>query len=85
VGFLELSFNAMGQTLVQMRAPADIRGRVIGLYILSALGMRAFSGITIGVVGGLIGIHWSLALSALLLLAVTTALFAFTLGRARPT
>jgi len=74
----------MAQTLVQLHAPAPIRGRVIGLYILCALGMRAFSGVTIGVVGGLIGIHWSLALSALVLLAVTAALLAFTLRRARP-
>src|SRR5204863_447820 len=85
VGFLELSFNAMAQTLVQLHAPAPIRGRVIGLYILFALGMRAFSGLTIGVVGGLIGIHWSLALSALLLLSVTAGLLAFTPRTARPT
>jgi MFS family permease len=76
VGFLELSFNAMAQTLVQLRAPDSERGRVIGLYILSALGMRAFSGVTIGVIGGLIGIHWSLALSALALLAILSALLA---------
>ena len=82
VGFLELSFNAMAQTLVQLRAPAPIRGRVIGLYLLSGLGMRAFSGVTIGVVGGMIGIHWSLALSALVLLAVIAALLALTLRRA---
>jgi len=83
VGFLELSFNAMAQTLVQMHAPAHLRGRVIGLYILSALGMRAFSGITIGVIGSLIGIHWSLALSASALLAVIVGLLAFAL-RAAP-
>ena len=78
VGFLELSFNAMAQTLVQLRAPESARGRVIGLYILSGLGMRAFSGVTIGVVGGLIGIHASLALSALALLAIITTLLALT-------
>jgi MFS family permease len=81
VGFLELSFNAMAQTLVQLHAPADIRGRVIGLYILSALGMRAFSGVTVGIIGGFIGIHWSLALSAMTLLAVIIGLLAFTLRR----
>ena len=78
VGFLELSFNAMAQTLVQLRAPESERGRVIGLYILSALGMRAFSGVTIGIIGGLIGIHWSLALSATALLAILTTLLALT-------
>jgi len=30
-------------------------------------------------VGGLIGIHWSLAISAMALFAVTIALFAFTI------
>ena len=76
-GFLELSFNAMAMTLVQLHAPASMRGRVIGLYNMAALGMRAFSGVTIGVIGGLIGIHWSLALSAVVLLAIILTLFAF--------
>ncbi len=82
-GFLELSFNAMAQTLVQLHAPAQIRGRVIGLYGMSALGMRAFSGVTIGFAGNIIGIHWSLALSALALLAMIFVLLAFTL-KAQP-
>jgi len=82
-GFLELAFHTMAMTLVQLNAPPQIRGRVIGLYNLSALGLRAFSGITIGVIGGMIGIHWSLALSALALLAITTCLLAFSIGTAR--
>ncbi|HEY6862272.1 MAG TPA: MFS transporter [Burkholderiales bacterium] len=86
VGFLELSFNAMAQTLVQIHAPAAIRGRVIGLYILFSLGMRAFSGITIGVAGNAIGIHRSLAFSAMALLAVILGIAAFALRtrQARP-
>src|SRR5262245_47804608 len=74
-GFLELSFNAMAQTLVQIRAPAELRGRVIGLFAMTSLGFRAFSGITVGLGGALLGIHWSLALSALALLALTMGLF----------
>jgi len=70
-GFLELSFYAMAQTLVQVNAPADARGRVIGLFAMSALGLRAFSGVTVGLGGSLIGIHLSLALSAAALFAVT--------------
>jgi hypothetical protein len=41
---------------------------------MSSMGLRAFSGVTVGVLGSLIGIHWSLALSATALMAVTTAL-----------
>jgi len=84
VGFVELSFFAMAQTLVQLRAPPEIRGRVIGLFNMSALGMRTFSGITVGVVGGFIGIHWSLALSAIALLCVVVMLFAYLLRSETP-
>ncbi|MDB5818519.1 MAG: hypothetical protein JWQ11_2159, partial [Rhizobacter sp.] len=69
-GFFELSFSSMAQTLVQLNAPADIRGRVIGLFNMSALGMRAFAGITVGLFGAWFGVHHSLAGSALALLLV---------------
>ena len=73
-GFLELAFNAMAQTLVQLHAPAAARGRVIGLYAMSALGMRSFSGITVGLGGHFVGIHWSLALSAGMLFMLVLSL-----------
>ncbi len=50
---------------------------------MSGLGLRAFSGVTVGIVGSLIGVHWSLALSAMLLLAIIAALAAFAI-RVRP-
>src|SRR5215467_14325415 len=76
-GFLNLAFSSMAQTLVQIHAPAQLRGRLIGLYNTANNGMRAFSGVTVGIVGSFIGIHWSLALSAMALLAVTAGLWAF--------
>lgn len=82
-GFFNLAFNAMAQTLVQLHAPDAIRGRVIGLYGMSSLGMRAFSGITVGMLGSLIGIHTSLTVSAMALTAVTLALLAFAVRPAR--
>ena len=76
-GLLNLAFYSMAQTIVQLLAPGHLRGRVIGLFSMASMGLRAFSGVTVGVVGGLIGVHWSLALSAMALLAVTLGLFAF--------
>jgi MFS family permease len=76
-GALNLAFYSIAQTIVQLEAPMHLRGRLIGLFSMSVFGLRAFSGVTVGVIGGLIGIHWSLALSSLVLLAVTLALLAF--------
>ena len=73
-GMFELSFNSMAQTLVQMNAPAAMRGRVLGLFNMASLGMRTFSGVTVGLLGGLVGIHASLAVSALAVLLCTTML-----------
>ena len=81
-GFLYLAFSSMAQAMVQLEAPAHLRGRLIGLYQMSSNGLRAFSGITVGLLGALIGIHWSLALSAVLLLGVTAVLLAFSMRAA---
>jgi MFS family permease len=78
-GVLHLTFFSMAQTIVQVLAPPQLRGRLIGLFSMSSMGLKAFSGVTVGVLGGLIGVHWSLALSAMVLLAITVALFAFTI------
>jgi len=75
-GFFELAFNAMAQTLVQLHAPPDKRGRVIGLFNMASLGLRAFSGVSVGLLGSLIGVHWSLGLSAMAMLAVLCGLLA---------
>jgi len=81
-GMVELSFSSMAQTLVQLNAPAATRGRVIGLFNMSALGLRAFSGIT-GLVASLVGIHVSLAAAAIALLA-TIAILLLTHRPAEP-
>ncbi len=60
-GFLELSFSSMVQTLVQLNAPNEIRGRVLGLFNMASLGLRAFSGVLVGLVGSQISVHYSLA------------------------
>jgi MFS family permease len=78
-GFLNLAFSAMAQTLVQLNAPTHLRGRVIGLYNMAFHGMRAFSGVTVGMAGSVVGVHWSLGLSAAAMLVIAFGLFAFEL------
>jgi hypothetical protein len=75
-GFFELSFSSMAMALVQIHAPAATRGRILGLFNMSALGLRAGSGITVGLVGSLIGIHASLAVSAAVFGVLVAALLA---------
>jgi MFS family permease len=73
-GFLELSFSAMAQALVQLNAPAALRGHIIGVFAMAANGLRFVSGFTVGILGGIIGVHGSLASSAAALLLVIAAL-----------
>jgi MFS family permease len=75
-GFFELSFSSMTQTIVQLQAPAMIRGRVLGLFNMSSGGLRAFSGITVGLLGSLSTVHVSLAAAAGAFMAVTLVLVA---------
>jgi MFS family permease len=76
-GVLNLAFYSSAQTIVQLKAPDRLRGRLVGLFGMSALGLRAFSGVTVGVMGSFIGIHWSLASSAAVLLVVTAVLLSY--------
>jgi hypothetical protein len=83
-GFLELSFGAMAQALVQLNAPVALRGHIIGVYTMSSLGLRFFSGVTVGLLGEVIGIHASLALAAAgLSLVVATLWIGLNNSRAR--
>ncbi|NQV56496.1 MAG: MFS transporter [Rhodospirillales bacterium] len=82
-GFLYLAFGSMAQAMVQLNAPPEIRGRVLGLYSMSSLGLMTFSGMTVGFGGSLIGIHWSLGLSAVAMLAAILVL-AFVVARMKP-
>ena len=82
-GFFELSFSSIAQTVVQITAPANIRGRLLGVFAMASLGCRAFAGITVGVAGAFLGIHVSLALAAgVLFVLINVLLFATRNSRA---
>lgn len=72
-GIANLASMSIGQTVVQLLAPAADRGRVVGLYGMSASGLRAGSGFTVGLVGAAVGVHVSLACSAAALVVGTVA------------
>jgi MFS family permease len=72
-GVANLASMSIGQTVVQLLAPPADRGRVIGVYGMSAQGLRFGSGFTVGLLGAAVGVHWSLGLSAACL-CVGTAL-----------
>jgi MFS family permease len=73
-GVFNLAFTSIAQTLVQLLAPPALRGRVVGLFNTATLGLRAGSGVTVGVLGAIINVHWSLALSAAAVVATTLLL-----------
>ena len=50
-GIFSIAFTSMAQTLVQILAPPAIRGTIVGLFNTAMLGLRAGSGITVGVLG----------------------------------
>ena len=86
-GIANLAAMSITQTVVQLRAPRDKRGQIVGLYGVGANGMRLGSGFTVGLLGAVAGLRFSLGLSAAALCAgtVIVALYlAVGTGRARP-
>ena len=74
-GIFNITFTSMAQTLVQMLAPARLRGTLVGLFNTAMLGLRAGSGVTVGVLGAFIDVRRSLELSALAVVLIALALF----------
>jgi MFS family permease len=70
-GVANLAAMSITQTVVQMLAPRDKRGQVVGLYGVGANGMRLGSGFTVGIFGAVVGLRVSLGLSAVAMCAGT--------------
>jgi sugar phosphate permease len=74
-GVFSIAFTSIAQTLVQILAPASMRGAIVGLFNTSLLGLRAGSGLTVGILGAAIGIRLSLVLSSLMVVLIAIVLF----------
>ncbi|HEY5617556.1 MAG TPA: MFS transporter [Vicinamibacterales bacterium] len=75
-GVFSIAFTSVAQTVVQILAPAGVRGSIVGLFNTAMMGLRAGAGVTVGVLGAFTGVRLSLELSSLMVLVVTLALFA---------
>jgi sugar phosphate permease len=75
-GLFNVAYTSMAQTLVQLLAPPRLRGRIVGLFNTAMMGLRAGSGVTIGVLGAAIDIHRSLAINAVVVALIALALLA---------
>jgi MFS family permease len=82
-GVANLASMSITQTVVQLLAPPSDRGRVVGLYGVSAHGLRAGSGFTVGFAGAAIGLPAAFAISSLALCAGTVLAAVYALGGSR--
>ena len=82
-GIFNIAFTSMAQTIIQLLAPPHLRGGMVGLFNTAILGLRAGSGLTVGVLGAVIGVQWSLAASSTVVVLIALALLLFE-ARARP-
>jgi MFS family permease len=76
-GICNLAAMSITQTIAQLLAPRTQRGQVVGVYGVFANGLRMGSGVTVGFLGGLVGLRMSLGLSSLALVACTIAVAAY--------
>jgi MFS family permease len=82
-GIANLAALSITQTVVQLRAPDDKKGQVIGVYGVGANGMRIGSGLTVGLFGAAVGLRPALGWSAAALCACVVALAVYLAVAAR--
>lgn len=82
-GASSLTAASTSQTIVQLDAPAERRGRFVGAAGMTAQGFQAGSGILIGVLAGALGVAGGVATAAIALLVCTAALLVVVVVRRR--
>ena len=75
-GIANLAALSVTQTVVQLRAPLERKGQVIGVYGVGANGMRIGSGLTVGLFGAAVGLRPALGWSSAALCACVAILAA---------
>ncbi len=63
VGMVEMFMRTINQTLVQLLSPDELRGRILGVYMLDR-GMKPLGGFLMGAIASFLGAPLTLTLSA---------------------
>ncbi|MGJ6979464.1 MFS transporter [Aestuariimicrobium soli] len=78
-GIASLAAMSIGQAVVQLRAPVDQRGRVVGVYSMVANGMRTGNGVSLALVGTAIGVIGAVLAGGIALVVGAAAIGALTM------
>lgn len=73
-GISTIASGSISQTIVQLDAPPERRGRFVGAYGMTSMGLRVGSGIMFGALGALIGVPLAVGIDAALLAIVAIVL-----------
>ena len=68
-GMANLAATSIGQAVVQLRAPVEQRGRVVGVFNMIGSGLRTGNGLTIGGLGAILGVSGAVAVGGIGLVA----------------
>jgi MFS family permease len=82
-GVANMASTSVGQAVVQLRAPMEQRGRVVGVYNMFGSGLRTGNGVTLAAVGAAVGIGSAVAVGGIVLVvgALVVALVIAVRGR----
>lgn len=73
-GVASIISSSTSQTVVQLQAPDDRRGRFLGAYGMTSMGLRLGSGVLLGVLATFVGVPAAIAADAVALAVVAVAL-----------
>ena len=70
-GVANMTSTSIGQAVVQLRAPVEQRGRVVGVYTMFGSGLRTGNGLTLALLGAALGVGTAVAVGGVVLVAGT--------------
>jgi hypothetical protein len=76
VGMLSMTFDTLLNTLIQLNVTDSYRGRVMGVYGLTAAGLREFGGMQAGFLAEWTGAPFAIEAGAVVVLLVAIFYFA---------